>query len=119
MIKSNNKKYDFYCEEVMTGKTKVKTLYESDNVIAFYHTKLLTDPCGCTFLVRWLGETKRKIHKLILVTPWKMKDNIDDFVKAFYVFPIDKTIKDRVDEVIMFTADNEAEDGDRRISGVN
>lgn len=35
----NNKKYDFYCEELFSGKTKVKTLYESDTVIAYHHTK--------------------------------------------------------------------------------
>lgn len=32
-------KYDFYCEEALSGKTKVNKLYESDNVLAFYHTK--------------------------------------------------------------------------------
>lgn len=31
--------FDFYCEEVLTGKTPVKKLYESDKVLAFYHTK--------------------------------------------------------------------------------
>ena len=33
-----NAKYDFYCEEAMSGKTPIKKLYESDNVLAFYHT---------------------------------------------------------------------------------
>lgn len=32
-------KYDFYCEEVLSGKTPVEKLYESDRVMAFYHTK--------------------------------------------------------------------------------
>jgi len=32
-------KYDFYCEEVISGKTPITKLYESDNVLAFYHTK--------------------------------------------------------------------------------
>lgn len=32
-------KYDFYCEEAISGKTKIKKVYESDNVLAFYHTK--------------------------------------------------------------------------------
>jgi len=29
---------DFYCEEIISGKTPVKKLYESDNVLAFRHT---------------------------------------------------------------------------------
>ena len=32
-------KYDFYCEEAISGKTSVTKLYESNNVLAFYHTK--------------------------------------------------------------------------------
>lgn len=31
--------FDFYCGEALPGKTKVKKLYESDKVLAFYHTK--------------------------------------------------------------------------------
>jgi histidine triad (HIT) family protein len=31
--------YDFYCEEVLSGKTKVIKLFESANILAFYHTK--------------------------------------------------------------------------------
>jgi hypothetical protein len=31
--------------------------------------------------------------------------------KKFYTYPIDKTIKNRVKEIVMFTADNEEEDG--------
>lgn len=30
---------DFYCAEVLTGKTSVKKVYESDTVLAFHHTK--------------------------------------------------------------------------------
>lgn len=33
------KKYDFYCEEAISGKTPINKLYESDNVLAFYHTR--------------------------------------------------------------------------------
>jgi len=33
------KKYDFYCEEALSGKTPIEKLYESDQVLAFYHTK--------------------------------------------------------------------------------
>lgn len=37
MAKPND--FDFYCEEVLTGNTPVKKIYESDRVLAFHHTK--------------------------------------------------------------------------------
>lgn len=37
MAKSSD--FDFYCEEAITGKTPVKKVYESEKVLAFYHTK--------------------------------------------------------------------------------
>jgi len=30
---------DFYCEEVLSGKTAVNTILETDNVLAFRHTQ--------------------------------------------------------------------------------
>lgn len=30
---------DFYCEEVLSGKTPVRKILETDNVIAYYHTR--------------------------------------------------------------------------------
>jgi histidine triad (HIT) family protein len=30
---------DFYCDEVLSGKTPVKKVLETDNVLAYYHTK--------------------------------------------------------------------------------
>ncbi len=79
------------------------------------NTILIGHSCGCAFLVRWLGETKQRIHKLILVAPWKIPDKEDQFRKAFYEYPIDKTIASRVEEIIMFTADNEEEDGKKSV----
>jgi histidine triad (HIT) family protein len=32
-------KYDFYCEEALSGKTKIDILFESKDVLAFYHTR--------------------------------------------------------------------------------
>jgi len=71
--------------------------------------------CGCSFLVRWLGETKQKISKLILVAPWKIPDTNDISKKEFYGFPIDKTIKSRVENIIMFTTDDEEDDGKKSL----
>lgn len=30
---------DFYCEEIFSGRTVVKKVLETDNVLAYYHTK--------------------------------------------------------------------------------
>ena len=72
---------------------------------------LIGHSCGCTFFVRWLGETKKNISKLLLVAPWKIKEDANEKEKAFYEFPIDSCVKNRVKNIIMFTADDEAEDG--------
>jgi len=33
------KETDFYCEQVLSGKTEVEIILETQNVLAFYHTK--------------------------------------------------------------------------------
>jgi histidine triad (HIT) family protein len=30
---------DFYCEQVLSGKTEVTKVFETDNVLAYYHTR--------------------------------------------------------------------------------
>jgi len=30
---------DFYCEEVLSSKTQVEKVFETDNVLAYYHTR--------------------------------------------------------------------------------
>jgi len=30
---------DFYCDEVLSGHTRVKVVRETDNVLAYYHTR--------------------------------------------------------------------------------
>ena len=75
------------------------------------NTILIGHSCGCAFLVRWLGESKQKIKELILVAPWKKPKNNNPFKEKFYTFPIDETIKSHVKDIVMFTADNEKEDG--------
>jgi len=79
-----------------------------DNTILIGHSR------GTAFLVHWLGDTKQKISKLILVAPWKVvvDDVGEEKLKTkFYDFAIDPTIKDRVGEIIYFTSDNEEKEG--------
>lgn len=86
-------------------KKEFEKYHINENSILIWHS------CWCSFLVRWLWETQRYIHKLVLVAPWKIKKSASKFEKEFYEFPIDKNIKDRVNEIIIFTANNEAQDG--------
>ena len=75
------------------------------------NTTLIGYSCGCAFLVRWLGENKIRIKKLILVAPWKIAPENDYTRNEFYEYKIDNTIKSRVKEIIMFTSDNEEFEG--------
>ena len=86
-------------------KKEFEKLEVNENSILVGHS------CGCAFLVHWLGDSKQKIHKLILVAPWKVGSDVSPVAKQFYTWTIDKSIKDRVDQIIMFTADNEAIQG--------
>jgi predicted alpha/beta hydrolase family esterase len=68
---------------------------------------LIGHSAGGGFLVRWLGETKKKIKKLILVAPaiihsggWKP---LNDLLK----FEIDKSVGDNVNEIIIFVSNDD------------
>lgn len=79
------------------------------------NTILIGHSCGTTFLLRWLGESKQKIYKLILVAPWAIADQNNQARKNFYEHPIDKTIRERVGQIIYFTSDNEKENGQKSL----
>lgn len=72
---------------------------------------LIGHSCGTTFLTRWLGDSKQKVAKLILVAPWCIAWENTEANREFSEQPVDESIKDRVGELIMFTSDNEHEDG--------
>ena len=76
---------------------------------------LVGHSCGSAFLVRWLGESKQKIGKLILVAPWKIDTEDKTYRGPFYGYEIDSSIKDRVNKIIMFTSDDEEEDGKKSL----
>ena len=92
---------------------RFKKTFEKLNVTE--DTVLVGHSCGCAFLVRWLGETKQRIKKLILVAPWKVPRKDDSTRKAFYTYPIDRTIAARVGEIVIFTADDEEPDGKKSV----
>lgn len=89
--------------DYQTFKTEFEKLEIDKNTILVGHS------CWGAFLVRWLWETKKEILKLILVAPWK-EDNSNNIIrKNFYTFKIDDSIRNRVEEVVIFTSDNEEE----------
>ena len=54
--------FDFYCEEALTGKTKLDILYDSETVMAFNHTKP-------SFETHIMIIPKKHIHDITHLTP--------------------------------------------------
>lgn len=76
------------------------------------NTILIGHSGGCAFLVRWLGEYKKKIKKLILVAPWKIPS--EEFTLGendLYNFEINKELKDNINDIVIFTSNDEEENG--------
>lgn len=78
---------------------------EFDKINIDENSILIGHSAGGAFVTRWLGESKRKIKKMILVVPWKelwldSKEN-----KEFCNFDIDKSIAERIGKIIIFTSD--------------
>ena len=90
-------------------KTEFEKYPVNENTIIIGHS------CGCAFLVRWLGDSKKKIKKLILVAPWKIPDGSDRARIDFYTYPIDDGIKTRAEGVVIFTSNDEEEDGKKSV----
>ncbi len=89
---------------------KFKTEFEKQHVDK--NTILVGHSCGCAFLVNWLGNTQTKIHKLILVAPWKINTKNNNPVQdSFYNFSINKDINDNITEIVVFTSDDEEDAG--------
>jgi len=91
------------------NKNLKNTIYINDQSVLIGHS------CGAAFLVRWLGEHDRKIAKLILVTPRKVRSKRGESIKTqesdLYDFDINPEITKRVGKIIMFTSDNSVQEG--------
>ena len=92
---------------------------EFDKLVINADSILIGHSCGCAFLVRWLGETKKKVKKLILVAPWKIPFRENRIDINFYGFKIDGAIKGRINEIITFTSNDEEDDGKRSVKIYN
>ncbi len=75
------------------------------------NTILIGHSCGASFLVRWLGETGKKVKSLIMVAPWKDENDENPICGEFYTYSVNGNIKLQVENIIVFTSDNEEEIG--------
>jgi predicted alpha/beta hydrolase family esterase len=70
-------------------------------------TTLVAHSCGSGFLLRWLGENKKSIHKLVMVAPWLDPERLcGDFLK----FTPDPALQSRVGEIhVLYSSDEPIE----------
>jgi uncharacterized protein len=102
---------ELYPQDWLPDYEKWKKVFDKNKINK--ETVLIGHSSGCAFLVRWLGESKQKISKLILVAPWKIPYLQDKSDEKFYNYNIDETVKDRLNKVVIFTSNDEEEDGKR------
>jgi len=83
-------------------KEVVDKLDVNENSILIGHS------CGGAFLIRWLDETKKKVKRLILVSPGKAGKARSKFTANLYGEKVVKNLKKYVhDEIILFTSNND------------
>lgn len=71
---------------------------------------LVGHSAGGGFLVRWLGETEKRIKRLILVAPAIRNRQREGWeLKEFYNFKINEEIKKNVQKIILIQSDNDSE----------
>lgn len=70
-------------------------------------TVLVGHSRGVAFLLRWLGNTKQHIGKLIMVAPNLKTESSNPLLKDFYAFDIEKTIKNLAADRVVFTSEND------------
>ncbi|MCM3121885.1 MULTISPECIES: HIT domain-containing protein [unclassified Mesobacillus] len=71
---ANNQWEDFYCYEVLSGKTVVKTIKETEHSLAFYHTRPYYE-------VHIIVIPKKHIHSFLTVTA-EEKDLLEDVLQV-------------------------------------
>ena len=105
---------ELYPKDWSPDYNKWKKVFEKNKIDE--NSVLVGYSAGCAFLVRWLGETKKKVKKLILVAPWKIpSEEFSDGENEMYDYKIEKCVKKNVKERVIFTADDEEEDGKKSV----
>ncbi|MEK6841738.1 MAG: alpha/beta hydrolase [Nanoarchaeota archaeon] len=102
-IKTSN---ELYPEDWAPNYKKWKEIFEKNKINE--NTILIGHSAGGGFLVRWLDETKRKIKKLILVSPGKSGKARNPERAKLYGEKIIKNISQYVSEgIVIFTSEND------------
>lgn len=83
-------------------KKEFEKLTVNENSILIGHSS------GGGFLVRWLGETNRKIKKLILVAPAIIHSGEWKPLEKLLKFEINNKIKENIGKIIIFISDNDS-----------
>ncbi len=73
------------------------------------NTVLVGHSAGGSFITRWLGESNKKIKKLVLVAPAIIHGDYWGFLKDLCSFTIDKSVKNKSEKIIIFVSDNESD----------
>jgi len=94
---------ELYPEDWNPNYEKWKKVFENSKIDE--GTILIGHSAGTAFLVRWLGETGKRIKKLILVAPWIFSKKKSQ--ASFYTFQINPLIKKQVKEIVYFTSNDE------------
>ncbi len=69
-------------------------------------TTIVAHSCGAAFIVKWLGETKKRIKKLILVAPAKIPKTGDTSKSELFDFEIDPIIRENIQEIVCFLSND-------------
>ena len=102
-IKVSNELYpkDWNPDYLEWKKLFEKNLINKDSI-------LIGHSAGGGFLVRWLGETKRKIKRLILVAPAIIASKEWNYLDNLLNFKINMSIQNYVNELIVFVSNDDS-----------
>jgi uncharacterized protein len=73
-------------------------------------TILVGHSAGCGFLIRWLGESKKKVNKVILVAPAVIQSKKWKFINNLLDFELNKDIIKFVNKTVIFFSDNDSKE---------
>ncbi len=104
--KGTNVSNQLYPKDWNPNYNSWKKKFERNNINE--KTILVGHSAGCGFLLRWLGKSKRKINKLILVAPAIIKSERWKFINDLLDFEINRNINNFVNEFVIFVSDNDS-----------
>jgi predicted alpha/beta hydrolase family esterase len=73
-------------------------------------TILVGHSAGCGFLLRWLGEKRKKVNKLILVAPAVIPSERWMFINNLLNFEIKREVVDFVNKITIFVSNNDSKE---------